>query len=219
MDDAEPTTAGQALTSDNTDLNSRTSWTPTVTTQTTTGTKWGSNGSAGTTGQINDQYAAVEHSYWDNLTLQDGDGISQPRGSYYNWYTATAMSGTWSMGDGSPADAPDSVCPKGWRLPPNSGDKSFQNLTVTVYKLLTTPGNGNASAGNALMKNPFSYTYSGGYYWTAGSIYSGSNAAFWSSEAYATTDARALHFNSNGYVHPQHGHNKPNGLSVRCVLR
>ena len=213
-------TAGQSLSDTTTDLNSRASWTPTVTTQTTTGTKWGSNGSAGTTGTINDQYAAVEHSYWDNSTLTDGDGISQYKGSYYNWYTATAMSGTWSMGSGSPEDAPDSICPRGWRLPANSGDKSFQNLMVTVYQLLTTPGTGNASARDKLLKKPFSYAYSGFYEFINGNIYLQNNDLYlWGSEAQDTTIAHRLYVSSDTSVMPQNNGRKPYGFSVRCVNR
>ena len=208
-----------SMDSTNTDLNSRAFWAPTVATQTTTGTLWGSNGSAGTTGNKNDQYAAVEHSYWDDLTLQDGDGNTQPRGSYYNWYTATAMSGTWSIGASGTENAPDSICPKGWQLPASFGNKSFQNLAVATYGLLSSINEVNSAARDKLTKDPFSYLYSGSYYWITGDISSSSYLIAWTSEAHSATSVWTLRFDSSGSVNLQNDNFKPNGFSIRCVLR
>ena len=50
--------------------------------------------------------------------------------------TAFGMEG-YIAGTGNPTlttgDAPDSICPSGWRLPGKEGDKSYYNLIDTVY--------------------------------------------------------------------------------------
>ena len=54
--------------------------------------------------EIPRDYHEGNDSYWD----------------YYNWYAATAESGTYAMTSGN---AEDSLCPAGWQLPIN-GDSS-----------------------------------------------------------------------------------------------
>ena len=67
-------------------------------------------------------------------------------GNWYNWYAATAGSGTSTMSSG---DASDSICPKGWRLPGNSGAKSFANLLSGSYGLAV--GNNVANADTSIL--------------------------------------------------------------------
>lgn len=59
-------------------------------------------------------------------------------GNYYDWPMATAgardVSGN-SLISAETGEAADSICPKGWRLPPNSGSKSYNNL-LTTYSAL-----------------------------------------------------------------------------------
>ncbi|MBQ6127710.1 hypothetical protein IJI69_03405, partial [Candidatus Saccharibacteria bacterium] len=60
-------------------------------------------------------------------------------GAYYNWYAATAGTGTYSVSSGN---ASGSICPKGWRLPTGGSGGEYQVL-YTKYNssalMLGTP--------------------------------------------------------------------------------
>ena len=101
-------------------------------------------------------------------------------GNYYNWCAAT-VSGDCSK---ATTEQTNSVCPKGWRLPSNSGNPSFNHL-FSLYNLQTTYDK-IEEYGNAVSSFPLYYSKAGiyisryqlqgtdGYYWTrtpAGNIY------------------------------------------------
>ncbi|MBQ3305912.1 hypothetical protein IJH02_00535, partial [Candidatus Saccharibacteria bacterium] len=117
-------------------------------------------------------------------------------GNYYNWYAATAGTGTCSMSSGN---ATASICPKGWRLPTNS---EFQ----TLYN--------NYSSSSAMQGTP-AFVLSGGRYGSS-TYYQGSYGRYWSSTAYSSASACNLHLNSSSVV-PQDYNVKYLGFTVRCV--
>ena len=132
-------------------------------------------------------------------------------GNWYNWYAATAESGTWEMQSGN---ATDSICPAGWQLPDNSGDHSWVNLLTTKYSVASST-DGSRKARNY----PLSIIFSGDYYWVNGDLYNRGAAGFyWSSAPYAYTNSRDLGFHST-VVDTQSGYDKTYGLTVRCVAR
>ena len=149
---------------------------------------------------------------------------SQSVGDWYNWYAATAESGTWEMSTESVAgSAKDSICPKGWQLPVNgaSNDKSWGKLLTGTYKLAdgTTAINSSEAGSRAIRSFPLSLVFSGNYYWYSGGLNSrGTGGLYWSSTPYAATNSRYLYFNSTR-VYPQGGDYKTYGLTVRCVAR
>ena len=148
-------------------------------------------------------------------TTNDAAGVNIPRlkdsgnasyGVYYNWYTATAGSGTYAIASGSAAQ---SICPKGWKLPTGgtintTGNGEFQqlygaynnynNFTVTTSAVLSGYRNG--------------------------TDYSDLNIAgvWWSNTASTETNGYGLSFNSSS-VYPLYSGQKRCGLSVRCVAR
>ena len=211
------------LTNTDTDLNSRTSWTPERSTETTLN-HWGSNGSAGTTGDINDQYAEQTHSYtFGNATVVDGDGETQRKGVLYNWYTATARSGSYAMNSGY---ALDSICPKGWKL---FDVNQFLYSTKTIYSMIPTPEHPEYNFGHnqaiyeQLQKRPFSLIIAGNL--VNGSIQT-QYGDFWQSSAYYfTSDGTKagffyhLHANNNYYLDLAGAWPRIFGMSVRCVAR
>ena len=149
-------------------------------------------------------------------------------GDYYNWYAATAESGTWNDTSGN---MQDSICPKGWSLPENAdtNHRSWNYLLKTTYTVINTAGDqtvtsrnkyGNAySPSLAMHEIPLSVVFSGDYYWVNGGLGSrGTYGYFWSSTPYATTYARYLAFSSTS-VYPQGGNNKTYGFTIRCVAR
>ena len=162
-----------------------------------------------------------------NLKIQDEDGNAQFYGTYYNWYAATAGSGTYAMTN-TGGNAQNSVCPKNWELPRNDGNKSWYNLLTTKFGMSTT---GNASTTpalqdditkeiNATKKAPFSVLQAGAYHWAYGSLYDrGSGAYYWASAANSQTYARDLGFYALQNFYPQYTDYKIYGLTVRCVAR
>jgi len=129
-------------------------------------------------------------------------------GAYYSWTAATAGTGTSSVTSG---DAPSSVCPKGWKLPPNSGKGSYTNFTSAA-------GIANNAAGSTKIRSaPYNFPYAG--YVSNGSLHDvGSGGYYWSRTVVSGSSQGAyrLAFNSSS-VGPAYYYNRYFGLSIRCV--
>ena len=127
-------------------------------------------------------------------------------GAYYSWTAATAGTGTSSVTSG---DAPSSVCPKGWKLPPNSGNGSYTNFTSAAG--ITNSADGS----NKIRSAPYNFPYAGLVnYGSLSSV--GSNGYYWSRTAYSSNSAYHLYFDS-AYVYPAYSSTRYHGFSVRCV--
>ena len=160
---------------------------------------------------------------------QDLTGEDQKTGVYYNWYTATAGTGTWSITTAG-TQATDSVCPAGWQLPRYSAvngtsttapNKSWMYLIRDIYQVITTQGDqGSSSTANAqLHAFPFSLPYSGDVRWqSGGTVNQGANGNFWSAGATSQTNARSLNF-SGTLDWPEYSSYRLYGFSVRCVAK
>ncbi len=139
---------------------------------------------------------------------QDLTGEDQKTGVYYNWYTATAGTGTWSITTAG-TQATDSICPAGWKLPNDSSTDSWYDL-VDAYGL---------TAGTGAAKFPLSLPRSGNVRWQEGSVsVQGQGGSFWSNTVYNQTYAQYLTFNST-LLRPQWQHPRLEGFSVRCVAK
>ena len=209
-----------SLNNTTTDLNSKTFWTPAVSTQTAVGTTWAQDGADGIhsfePGDIyfpNGVGTGTADTY-GNLTGATSGAAYWHIGNYYNWPAATAASGTATMV--APDTAPDSICPKGWKLPDNEGTKSFVNLVFTTYGLQDN----DATSSTKLLAAPLNFVRSGHYYWSNGQVYyKGAGGDWWSTAAYSTaTYAQHLTTNSTRVI-PQTASYKGYGLTVRCVAR
>ena len=156
----------------------------------------------------------TSHAYYNNNTTY---------GAYYNWYTATAGTGTNSVSSG---DASSSICPKGWRLPkgtPGTGTNEFAvvaGLTSTNVAANTSYWSSLSSpsfANNALTVNGVTFPAAGGVNTNNGSLYNaGSYGYYWSSTASSSYNAYYLYF-SSGNFYPANYNYKCFGTSVRCV--
>ena len=128
-------------------------------------------------------------------------------GNYYNWYSATAGSGTYSMSSGNTAG---DLCPKGWTLPTSgSTDKDFATLYTN---LSSTPAN--------IRNYPNNFLYSG-YIYGSSVERRGEYGNYWSKSAFSSETANAyfLIFLS-GYVDPSRGYyGRSVGFSVRCLAQ
>ena len=137
-------------------------------------------------------------SYDTSNAYVDGDG------GFYNWYTATAGTGTYTLSTQG-QNTTVSICPKGWRLPTGGNGGEFQ----TLYN--------NYSSSSALSSSPVNLTLSGYEY--SGSRYDqGSNGYYWSSTVVSSSNAYSLALNTS-YVRPTNYSGKGLGFSVRCVAR
>lgn len=125
-------------------------------------------------------------------------------GGFYNWYTATAGTGTYALSTNG-QNTTVSICPKGWRLPTGGNSGEFN----TLYD------NYNSSA--ALRSNPVNLTLSG--YTDNSSRYSQVfYGVYLSSTVYSSYYPYTLHLNDS-YVHPTNHNDKYLGFSVRCIAR
>ena len=189
-------------------------FTPTNSTQTSTGTTWAQNG-----GNVARSYhpQSSEAYYRAGTTKSSsptGSGdtyLWEKAGNYYNWYTATGGTGTSTM---TSSDATASICPKGWRLPPNgTASKSYYYLITTTYGLASS------SAGStSLRAAPLNFNLSGYYHYSSGAMLGqGSYGFYWSSTAYSSANnAYYLYFTTSSF-YPQNYSRKGHGFSVRCV--
>ncbi|MBQ6394256.1 hypothetical protein IJH97_00655, partial [Candidatus Saccharibacteria bacterium] len=137
-------------------------------------------------------------------------------GNLYNWNAATATIGKQA----TTGTVTESVCPKGWQLPNNTGTKSFNTL-MSAYSLPTT--NGNSAAHNAAVRTiqqaPLNFSLAGHY--NNLSIGEARFANYWSRIVFTdnVNTAYNLLFNSEyGVFYPQSNYDKYYGFSVRCVF-
>lgn len=148
--------------------------------------------------------------YFGNLHSSTSNPINSA-GNYYDWPMTTAgardVSGN-SLISAETGEAADSICPKGWRLPPNSGDKSYSNL-FTAY------GN---NLSDSLLNPPLQFV-------RAGFVHSGSvrfqslgiDGFLWSSTVSNNSTAYGMHFRNNNIDFNDVF--KGYAISVRCVAR
>ncbi|MBR2543151.1 hypothetical protein IKF03_00905, partial [Candidatus Saccharibacteria bacterium] len=258
-----------ALTSDTTDLNTVSSWTPirstinAVTNESTSGSITGWSNDANTPYSVD-----TGNYYWKNtpfynsslcdktlngLPLQGcnyltkaagtgpdwatyfattpyaSNGTHGHVGNYYNWSAAVASNDTSSYTASTFANPannpPNSICPKGWRLPTitsaapdytQAGSKDeFSRL---AYLYANYAGNTSISS-EGLEKAPLYYPRSGNVN-SSILLRAGDSGFGWSSTVGISTGAHYLGFFSST-IYPQGvaSNNRTAGFPVRCVAR
>ena len=121
-------------------------------------------------------------------------------GNFYQWNAATAGTGGTIN---NYANATDSICPKGWRLPTGGSGGEFGHLVGNLDSTTITQA--------PYYFNPSGYVYSGSL------RNAGGGGDYWSSTAYSSTSyAYEFYFNS-GYVDPSGYPSRYSGQSVRCL--
>ncbi len=133
-------------------------------------------------------------------------------GCYYNWYTATAGTGTTYIST-SQAQATASICPAGWALPSqpqfSALYSSYPSATLMEVDNPTTTKENTTGKIPGFLLN--------GYYYKFGANDLGSYGSYWSRSAYSAQDAYYLDLNTSG-VYPASYVSKYLGFAVRCVL-
>lgn len=144
-------------------------------------------------------------------------------GNYYNWSAAVASNDTSGLTTQS-SNAPDSICPAGWRLP-TSKDRNDSAASHEWAMLLTSEGVMTDYTGNSYTTDGFNIIRAAPL-WLArsGYVVSGTNGdmgsygRYWTSTVYKNKIAYNMYFYSS-YPAPTSNTTKPYGLSVRCVAR
>ena len=208
-----------AFNSSTSDLSPGRTWTPQNNTQTTVGTVWAQNGGdVARSMNPGDIYfpGGVGTGTADAYENLQGSTTGEPWefvGNYYNWYAATAGTGTAAMTEGQVAT--DSICPRGWKLPDNSGSKSFLNLVTTTYGLQDN----NVTDSTKILQAPLNFVRGGIYHWMIAEVADkGAGGFWWSTTAASATNAYYLYTN-NSRIIPQKADDRGHGFTIRCVAR
>ena len=206
----------KALTDATTDLNTKTTWTPENSTLTTlpTSRTWPTVERTASSAAYS-YYPDASDRYYQGGTTKSStptdSGVEydwEKTGAYYNWYSATAGSGTYTMMN---SNVSDSICPKGWTLPHGAeGNKSYHYL-FTKY---------NASAADTI-SSPFNFLFAGRYSYSSSAMFGQESYGYlWtSSAATSINNAYQLYLSSSDIFTQSSRFNKSYGLQVRCVAR
>ena len=144
-------------------------------------------------------------------------------GNLYNWYAATAGTGTYDVGSGEKQEAIGSICPSGWRLTNNSKNHEVTDYSNLFYRygVLESPISSSSYSPSMLTiyEAPLSFIPAG--YYGEGLIRVGCSLNIWSSLAETSYYAYSLGFGSNGMnpwgYYTSKGKNQ--GYSVRCIAK
>ena len=141
-------------------------------------------------------------------------GTTERIGAYYNWFTATAASGTYGA---ELHEAPSSICPKGWRLPTGAESGEFLKL-ANLYGY--DDGKASVAAAASLKDSNGPNFILSGFYGTTSA--GGQNVAgyYWASTADGD-GARYLAIFSSSVtpLYVDYGNEEYHGHTVRCVSR
>lgn len=182
----------------------------------------GNGGQSEGEGENEGENEAETVKYWNPENGADEDSVPAYAianiNGYYNWYAATAGSGTYLM-DSWQHVAPDSVCPAGWQLPINgntqSALKSWVNLLIQSYHLTED----DAASNSFTRQVPLSLVYLGVFNFGSNKVVSTAYGFFWSSTAFSRSNSRDLVISNTGALSPQNNYNKDYGLGVRCLKK
>mgnify|MGYP000102321203 CR=1 FL=1 len=233
------------LTSDNTDLPSGTNWIPANSTINFTGTAnntpvpgWVDSYTAPYSANPGDVYHYTSGSNVDDITYSSLSACTSAghtadeckhysAGNYYNFTSAIAMNDS-SAYNTEHQTVPQSICPKGWKLPTSmTGPSTAGDLAKLLYAnnitdTLATQASQNvgytSSGFTNLRANPLYFLRSGNVI-SAGSLRNPGYAGHYSSSSVLSSVGRYyLYFNS-GSLSPTNHSNRNLGFSVRCVVR
>ena len=148
-------------------------------------------------------------------------------GNYYNWYSATAGHGKYSVTSG---DTAGDICPSGWKLP--LGNKSTGNIEqgesdvanrVGGFSYLDRKmggtGQTQSTAADSLRwrKYPVNFLYSGVV--SSNSLFNrGDVGLYWSSTAYSDSVAYSLDLSSSNVFPGTNYSVKLYGRTIRCLM-
>ena len=175
-------------------------------------------------------YVTKADANWKNYfatTPYQSNGTHGHVGNYYNFSAAVASNNTSSYTANTLANIannpPNSICPKGWRLPTitnASPDYTQANSRDEFSRLAYLYDNytGNTSISSEGLEKAPLYMSRSGNVLTGLLRNAGYDEHYWSSTVSSSTIARQLGFNS-GVVRPQVENTRSHGFSLRCLAR
>jgi uncharacterized protein (TIGR02145 family) len=213
-------TANEPLTNKLTDLNTKTSYTPDRTTQTTVPGGWPSQNISYASyitlsyhPQGNLKYLQGGWNQSETPTQDTNEYLWERVGNYYNFFAATAGSATSSV---TSTVVEDSICPKGWRLPLATRDTdkpSFYNFGIKSG--ITT--NSSATVNNIVI-GKYNYIMTGRFFDHFGNIQVGDPTWYWSANANGADSALNFYIGTS-MVDFQWNEVRSRGHQIRCVAR
>lgn len=178
----------EPLTSADTDLNTKASWTAKNHTLYPTETDWDYTDWANDVDRsikpdVDKKFHLGGTTPSPSPTSTSSDSAWERTGNYYNWIAMTA-----GHSEAETGVVNDSICPKGWRLPLRTGDKSYYHLINDVYqtKVISDWSQGYEiiTVNNPIEEAPLNFTYSGMLIaWPRNIQNDGTFAAYWTAEA------------------------------------
>ena len=159
--------------------------------------------------------------YNNNAFYCAPDGTNQYKSCYYNWYTATAGSGTSNVTgkDTTGVDVNESICPSGWVLPKGGSDSTTNNFSIlysyypSATQILVDPVTATDNINGA---NKPGFLLSGVYN-NSGGATMGERGIYWTRTAFSNARGYFLFINGTTSVSPQYYNDKDTGRSVRCL--
>ena len=144
-------------------------------------------------------------------------------GNYYNFAAATATNNVQATAGGSANVVqnkvmPDSICPKGWRMPIAQTTNNEFNTLLAAYNITGTGAfEFNYQGLNKVRRDPLYFIRSG--YVRGGALYdAGTSSLVWSSTISSSTNGYYLGFNGTD-IDPATSYSRILGFAVRCLLR
>ncbi len=176
---------------------------------------------------------AAKNDYWysngdtfANCSTQDTNCGGQGHymiGNYYNFAAATATNNVQTTAGGSANVVqdkvmPDSICPKGWRMPIEQTTNDEFNTLLAAYNIT---GAGalefNYQGLNKVRRDPLYFVQSGLV--RSGTLYdAGTTSDVWSSTISSSTHGYRLRFNGTD-IYPAASDERLLGIPVRCLAR
>ena len=146
-------------------------------------------------------------------------------GNYYNWTAAIASNNSTNISTND-SRVPNSICPKGWRLPNASQtDNEYNEFGRMFFNASITAKVSNGNDSVSYKDGGFNKIRSSPYYFVRSGVISASSLVnpgilgyYWSSTANSSSSNYGLRFDS-GSLRPAYGVIGQDGWSVRCVAR
>ena len=164
-------------------------------------------------------YSGVANDVTDSCDLTTNPycivNTSTKYGNLYNWNAATAGVGKQA----TTGTVTESICPKGWQLPDNSGIYSYSNLALH-YGLPTSVDYAAGTAIQTIQRPPLYFAIAGTYVSTISN--QGNHTYYWSRTDNSSNASIAFSFlfdTQSGNFSPQADFTTKNsGFPVRCVF-
>ena len=174
---------------------------------------WGTDGEGGSQTPCADSDAGGRY-------IKTADNETQKNGTLYDFQAAT--SGAGAALTASNTDSLDTFCPLGWQLPYSGTGGDYYNKSrswnylFTAYNIESNPGS--TADATKVASYPFSYVYSGYYYWNKGRLYRQTSTGYYWSSTNGSGVSVFLMSTWSGEVRRANVDSKLRGQAFRCSL-